>query len=342
MLKNYNHLMSNTSGALNTIRVIAMTGVILDHFLQSTGKPTLSNTGLWMGGVCLMVFFALSSYLFGMKWSKGTFEPFGVSSFLKKRCMRIFIPLWISLPIVVLIEWLVRASFDIKTIVFNVIGLGWAKPFGVAGHLWYITLMMFLYLMFIVFSRVRLNRWRLIYWLAGYVVMVLIYTMGGRYFSTFSSVAPVITLFFASLLFYKSNELMSLVRRWRKMSMFITMVALAFSWWMYLAGWHDSHKAISTISSFSAGFALFVCLLAFLKCDSNHASVDQLASISYEVYLIHLPLLPLTAYLLKSVGIESRGLMVVVWLVLTYFFAIGIHWISRRFSALVLYGDKHE
>lgn len=35
---------------LNYIRVFAMLGIIGDHYLQSTGIPILSNTGLWMGG----------------------------------------------------------------------------------------------------------------------------------------------------------------------------------------------------------------------------------------------------------------------------------------------------
>lgn len=122
---------------LDIIRIIAMTGIVADHYFQASGGPILVNTGLqW--GVSLMVFFALSAYLFGMKWVKSGHEGFDIISFLKKRCLRIYIPLWLTVPVVIGIEYLIYHSFDVKTIVFNIVGLGWAKPFGTGGHLWYI------------------------------------------------------------------------------------------------------------------------------------------------------------------------------------------------------------
>ena len=200
--------MNISSSTLNIIRVIAMTGIIADHYFQASGVPILVSTGLQMGGVFLMVFFALSAYLFGMKWVKSGHEGFGIISFLKKRCLRIYIPLWLTLPVVVAVEFLIRQSIDVKTIVFNIVGLGWAKPFTTGGHLWYITLMMFLYFVFVVFSRLRLDKCRLRYWLVGYVALLAVYVLGESHFATFSSVAPVITVFLASLLFFKSGELM--------------------------------------------------------------------------------------------------------------------------------------
>ena len=64
-----------SNNALDIIRVIAMTGIMADHYFQASGNPILVRTGLqW--GVFLMVFFALSAYLFGMKWAKGDNEKF--------------------------------------------------------------------------------------------------------------------------------------------------------------------------------------------------------------------------------------------------------------------------
>lgn len=272
-----------------------------------------------------MVFFALSAYLYGMKWVKGDYKGFATKSFLQKRSLRIYIPLWLTLPIVILIEYLTRLTFDAKTIIFNVVGLGWFKPFGIGGHLWYLTLMMFLYIVFVVFSRIRLDRLHMGYWLAGYVMLVAIYFGGEKYFLTFSSVAPVITVFFASLLFYKGEELANYCSKWSMALMVITVVSLALSWWMYVQGWHDTHKAIATISSFSAGFALFMSLLTFIRETKESRVIKHFADISYEVYLIHAPLIPLTAFALKQLGCNSPLLMISVWLLLTWLLSIGVH-----------------
>jgi len=160
-----------------------------------------------------MVFFALSAYLFGMKWCQNEYDVFDFRGFLKKRCLRIYIPLWLTLPLIISLEYLIKHFVDIKTLLFNIVGLGWAKPFGVAGHLWYITLMMFLYFAFVLSSRIRLDKFRLIYWLLGYVVLLAAYVLGESYFATFSSVAPVITVFLAGLLFFKGDELLEYCSR---------------------------------------------------------------------------------------------------------------------------------
>lgn len=310
---------------LNYIRVFAMLGIIGDHYLQSTGIPTLSNTGLWMGGVFLMMFFALSAYLFGMKWVKGGCVAFGTWNFLKKRCVRIYLPLWIILPIVILTEWLQGSNLNTETVLMNLLGLGWVRPFTMGGHLWYITLMMFLYVVFIVFSHIRLDRCRLVYWFAGFIILASVYIVGEKYFQSFSVVAPVITVFFTGMLFFKGEVLIERCRQWPFALIIVTVVLLVLSWWMYIQGWHDTHKAIATIFSFSAGFALFISMLSLIGAESDNRAVNKLASISYEVYLVHLPLLPLSGYLIRLTGVDYRWMIVVLWLVLTYVTANATH-----------------
>lgn len=317
-----------------------MAGIVADHYFQALRIPILVNTGLQWGGVFLMVFFALSAYLFGMKWTKDDYKQFAVISFLKKRCLRIYLPLWFTLPMVIGIEYLIRHTLDMKTVLFNVVGLGWAKPFCVAGHLWYITLMMFLYLVYLVFSRVRLDKCKIGYWLIGYVAMASLYIFGERYFSTFSSVAPVITIFFASLLFFKSSELLEYSSRWSKVVLAVTILTMALSWYMYLQGWHDAHKAIATFSSFSAGFILFVCLLTLINSSINGRAVNHFADISYEIYLVHLPLLPFAKSLLNQIGVNNWLLLLTLWLMLTYFSALIVHIVTQRLMALI--NNKHE
>lgn len=41
--------MKASSSTLNIIRVIAMTGIVADHYFQASGNPILVNTGLQWG-----------------------------------------------------------------------------------------------------------------------------------------------------------------------------------------------------------------------------------------------------------------------------------------------------
>lgn len=49
-MKYFYRMVKIKSNALNKIRVIAMTGIVMDHFLQASGGTILANTGLYMGG----------------------------------------------------------------------------------------------------------------------------------------------------------------------------------------------------------------------------------------------------------------------------------------------------
>ena len=194
---------------------------------------------------------------------------------------------------------------------------------------------MFLYLVFVVFSRLRLDKYRLTYWLVGYVALLSVYVLGENHFATFSSVAPVITVFLASLLFFKSGELMGLCQRCTKTVLVVTIFALFLSWWMYVQGWHFTHKTIATFSSFSTGFALFMSLLTFIKATKESLIIKYFAKISYEVYLVHSPLMALTTYIFRQFGCDNRILMIPVWLLLTCLIALGVNKATQRITLLM-------
>lgn len=51
-------------------------------------------------------------------------------------------------------------------------GLGWVHPFGVSGHLWYITMLLIMYIAFMLVSRVRLDKISSHWWLWGIAVLL--------------------------------------------------------------------------------------------------------------------------------------------------------------------------
>lgn len=51
-------------------------------------------------------------------------------------------------------------------------GLGWVHPFGVSGHLWYITMLLIMYIAFVLVSRLRLDKISSHWWLWGIAVLL--------------------------------------------------------------------------------------------------------------------------------------------------------------------------
>lgn len=291
-----------------------MAGVITDHYIQQFGLH-LSACGLWMGGVFVTVFFALSAYLFGEKWRNQDHKKFEVIPFLRKRVLRIYIPLWISLILVIAIEYFVMHQFDLETILFNFIGAGWAKPFGVGGHLWYITMMMLLYVAFILFSYFRIDKLPLWVWCLALGLITLLYVLFPPSFSTFSKAGPPVILWFASLLFYKVRKAITIVVKYKIISIVISLVVILTSLLLYVfvPDWHFAYKEWATLTTTLAGLLLFLVLLSLLDIKKEPDIIKNLSKISYEVYLMHLPLLPLVGSF-----VVNELLFLPLWLILIF------------------------
>lgn len=224
------------------------------------------------------------------------------------------------------IEYFWVNSFDVKTIIFNVFGLGWAKPFGAGGHLWYITMMMILYVAFIVFSRFRLDKWPMWIWFAILGGLVLLYWLYPSPFMTYSHAGPPLFLWVACLLFYKGTVMIKLVTRHRVVSLFISTTLAVGSWLLYVMvpDWHDAYKQWATLTTCLVGFMAFVVLMSIIQPRRESKLIKYLAGISYEYYLVHLPLLPVMASL-----IHDKWLSIPVWLLASWLSALAIQFISN-------------
>ncbi|MBO4596028.1 MAG: acyltransferase [Bacteroidales bacterium] len=306
--------------ALDYVRVGALGGVVLDHFLQRYSVLGY-NSGLWLGGVCVTLFFALSAWLFGAKWRKGGCRGFEVLPFVKKRISRVYLPLWIALLAIVPIEYLFAHQFDIKTIAYNVLGLGWARPFEVGGHLWFITMIVLLYAAFLVFSRLRLDRVPMWGWFAALGLIVAAFCQWSAQFSTYSHAGSPVFIWMAGLLFCKGDVLESWHAKHRAAFVIVATALVAGSWALYvqIPGWHDACKPWAVLTTALAGLMVF-CLMAGGKCKQESALLKHLAGISYEFYLVHLPLLTVSAALVKSLW-----LMVPVWLAASWLCAVALN-----------------
>lgn len=312
---------------LDYIRVVALAGVVFDHWLQRFTNTVLYYSGLWMGGVCVTIFFSLSAYLFGKRWRQQKYASFSPVSFLKKRCLRIYAPLWLVLLLIIPMEFYWAHSFDIKTVFFNFIGLGWVKPFSVGGHLWYITMMMILYVAFIFFSFFRLDKMSLGLWLFVLAAIVFLYAAFPNLFMTYSHAGPPLFLWMAGLLFYKGGEIEALITKHSFLAILTVIVLSVTSWLLYIKvpGWHDDFKQWATLTTGLVGFIIFVVLMTIISTTRKEfVLINHIASLSYEYYLVHLPLLVIVTSI-----IPYNWLSLPLWLIVSWMFAYALQYITN-------------
>lgn len=272
---------------LNIIRVTAMIGVVADHYLQMTGNNYLINTGLYWGGVSVAVFFSLSAYLFGEKWRRTENSGFEILPFLKKRFIRIYIPLWVALFFIIALEWYVHHPLDVQMVVFNFLGLSWARPFTWAGHLWYITMIVILYTAFLLLSRMRLDRIPVWLWLLFFIALSVMMICMPNMFNSVSKVTIPHTLFFAAMVFSVGDKLLRFCVEHKLQIGLITVTFFFGTWYLHLGGLYHTFKGIATVLNSTTGILLYYAMASIIRSNGT-AIIGWLSGISYELYLIHL------------------------------------------------------
>lgn len=281
-----------------------------------------------VGGVT--VFFIISAWLFGHKWTYAGYAPFAPLDFFKKRCIRIFIPVWILIVFTIPLEYVFKERFELLTILFNIIGFGWVRPFGVSGHLWYITMLMMMYITFVLVSRLRLDRIKLHLWLVGMAGLLTVYLLMQNKLTTYSKCGPIMFLFVGTMVFAKGNDIMQKVRRHKHFVLLVALLALTASQFIYYLGWNDTHKALAVASAIIAGCLVFWSTFASIDVKKENLHIKWIAGISYEIYLVHQPLLDVL-----NVCIANKWLMTIAWLIATLISAIILNKATNALCAYI-------
>ena len=319
------------------VRIIAMIGVVADHYFQLTGCRALVRTGLCWGGVSVAIFFALSAYLFGEKWRASGNKGFEVWPFLKKRFLRIYIPLWVALIFVIALEGYVHNPFDTKTIVYNFLGLSWARPFTWAGHLWYITMIVILYFVFLGLSRIRLDKIPVGLWLLSFVGLSAIMMCLPNVFSSVSKVTIPHTAFFAAMVFSVGNKLMDFCNKHKMLIVIIAFGLFIGSWLLDLNGIYLSNKGIATVLNSICGFLFFYAMAAIIKTNGNTRIIGWLSGIRYELYLIHFSAIMFVRVLLPDcLSLLFYAASVIMIILSSYL----LHMVSERINHILTYNHK--
>lgn len=273
------NISQSQSIAISIIRVLAMSLIIACHFAQAYGY-----TIAFLLNVGVQIFFLTSGFLYGK------IEVTQPLEFYKKRLLRVYVPYILVVAVVLLIQGLIGAwQFNLRDVLIYVCNLQGFISTSVAGlnHLWFLSVLMICYLLVPWLQRfMNYKPWILV----GAVVVVSLVE-----FLLVQKMYPIcawIVLFIAGMVYgkYESSKMSLSLMIGAAVLMtgmlpFFCLEHLTDPEWAHYSVWLHCGLAILIF------VAIYYLLPKFISETANLPVLKQVDKISYEVYLIHHPLI---------------------------------------------------
>jgi len=260
---------------LDVARVIALACIMCCHFCSVywNGFAVVAHDVLAVMGNSL--FFAISGYLLGRKWEAEGCPLYGIG-FVAKRIKRLYPPFAMFVIFYVIVLMIKGHYLSVVQIAMNLGMLSWFVKLPGAGHLWFVTAMMLLYVLYMSASRIRCVRGGnkelivLCGLIAAVILAFILRYVGFRqsYFIVFASGA------IATFLYGGRNWGLF---RFKGLCIAVGIVGLCIL--------HKQEMLCVAIAVMVALVIIACCanVPAFAGC----ACITWLSSISYEMYLVH-------------------------------------------------------
>jgi len=279
----------------NELKGLAILAVIFGHlgyflFTDHNFLYPLST----ISGVGVDIFFLLSGYGLAMSALK---KNYSASEFYKRRLGKIFLPLWLVLAALLLLDaLLLRQFYDWPAVVRSLLGIFPSADIymDINSPLWYLTPLLFYYLIFPLVFRPRWAFWSaLLMGVLAYILLQLplpvtagvrnLYELHYLAFPLGVALAAGLSVFGSSghklLLRLGSKKVLTVIRY-----IFLSAMLVIF-YYSATAGGKGLSAQIMSILSAIALLLIFICI----KLRSS--LLELLGKYSYEIYLLHWPLL---------------------------------------------------
>lgn len=265
--------------AISAIRVLAMTLIIACHFAQAYGY-----TIAFLLNVGVQIFFLTSGFLYGK------IEVTQPLEFYKKRLLRVYVPCILVVAVVMLIQGLIGTwQFNVRDVLIYVFNLQGFVSTSVDGlnHLWFLSILMICYLLVPWIQRLlNYKPWLLV----GVVIVASLveFLVVQKMFYT----CAWVVLFIAGMIYgkYESPKVSLLVLAGAAVVLagmlpFFRLEHLVDSAWAHYCVWLHCGLAVLIFA------AIYYLLPKIVLENANLPILKQIDKISYEVYLIHHPLI---------------------------------------------------
>lgn len=270
--------------AIDFIRAVAMIIIVTCHFLSFGGVPGLSSVGHYLGGVGNFIFFSVSALLFGIAYEKKGFSAFKPEYFMKKRLARLFSSLWPFLVVVLLIYFVVGVHLSPLKIIMNFLGMGWFGKLPYIGHLWFITMIIFCYCMYVCISKFCNREFKPYIWVILLILCIIFQTLLD-YINLPGTIFIILLL--SLYLFLNSSRIMERIDACKWIYLVpLTIVTNALAVWAYSVSEYLG-VTITHWAGYIAGTFLFTFLFKLGKKVKNGKMVLFLSLTGYEIYLVH-------------------------------------------------------
>lgn len=299
---------------LDIIRVIAMLMIVFCHYFQIAGAIGFAS---WLN-IGVQVFFLISAFLLSRRSFSSLRE---VSEFLKRRLIRIMIPIWIYLAFISAILLVMHQPLSPTTVALYSIGLAAFSESSLLGlgHLWYVTVMLICYSMIPVLDfllkkiKSKIWRWILIAAIAAFWIGL---------FHAYSYVAYGIDIAFFAVMFcvFKSQRhenpdrwLMSI--SWVPAILLSGLrVAVEICPFAEVLRHTVIFEGFITLSKCFLAVFLYSLLRCCLVCKNISPTMQYFSQISYEIYITHQFILLAVSRALSSFGFRdvTHGIMMAV------------------------------
>lgn len=273
--------MNSRNTSFDGIRAIAILGIVGCHMCY--GLEGMSWLGMYLGGTFNCVFFSLSALLFGKKMLMGGVKPI---PFMKRRILKLVAALWPMLLAVITLFWITDVPFSMKSAVMNFCLLGWFDKLPGFGHLWFVTMIVLCYLLFVGLGYVKrsVNGWWSLPAFAVTTLCACITCQHGLPGYLF------LILFYCGMLFFYGQ----LMLKWALLMSkgLLTVLALMTNGVVLLLFYkgvlHNGNLEMHYVTALCGIFLLLWLYRMFVNYTLGIALL-YLSGISYEIYLVHHP-----------------------------------------------------
>lgn len=304
------------------IRGIAILAIVTCHICY--GMDSMSSLGQYLGGTFNIVFFVLSSLLIGLSTDARRISKNGglcKKNFFKKRLLRLIPDLWLFLTLFLLIVSILDIPCTFKQIITNYLMFGWFAKLPYCGHLWFVTMILFCYILF----TISLNVNNKLLFLAKLLVVCVI---GQIIFTIIHFPAYMfLILFLAGISMLYSTNILYIIDRIDIWIIFIITVLLNACFY-YLINRH--FFVIGNLDYYYmagiSGLAMIMVLYKLFKKIGVPKVLIYISTLSYQIYLVHHPLCN-TNYISNLLG--NRFLAIVLIFVVSICCAYILNLLSK-------------
>lgn len=328
------------SYAIKNIRVVSTLMIFLCHTVFLFGE-TVGLTAQFFN-IAVTVFFFISAYLYSLRENV---SAGGVLQWYKKRFLRIAIPYYIYLTVLLILYIVTKTTIKPApwiTSGFMISGLT-ETYLAQTGHLWFITAILICYLIIPVLYKIRKsNKISALFIIFSIVLYFPIAFFAKDIIATYywSVFEFVIAFFFLEKLINKLND---------KSGIVIGFVSLVLGCIIKLLGVHDFDstifytKFIVQICSLLIAFGIFAVvffLTAVLEKIVLRFSkiIDFFDSISYEFFIVHMIFIKGNFSVLK---LSNPFLNICLAFALSLIFGYLLHILSNQIFKVIKWRKKH-